>query len=516
MSGGPLLDDAPEAGYDYDLIVIGGGSGGLAVSKESAALGKKVVVFDFVKPSPAGTTWGLGGTCVNVGCIPKKLMHQAGLHGANIEDAKSFGWNVGPSTHSWETMVSNIQDHIGSLNWGYKVQLRDKAVTYKNEFAKFVDAHTVETEDKRGRKKTYTARRFVIACGGRPTYDENIDPAHYITSDDLFSLEKPPGKTLVVGASYVALECAGFITHLGMEAHVMMRSIPLRGFDQQCSNMIVDYMEGKAADADGNIVSIADSEGGENRHTTAFIKGAVVDTVEATADGKKKVTWKSSDTGAAMGSDTFDTILYAIGRQACTGNLDLATVGVVTERNGKMKTTCEQTNVPHVYAIGDVIYGQLELTPVAIQAGRLLARRLFGGSTMQMDYDQVPTTVFTPIEYGCSGLAEEDAIEKFGEENVEVFHSYFQPLEWTVPHKQDNACYMKMICNKLDSFRVIGFHVLGPNAGEITQGVGVAIKCGATKEDFDNTVGIHPTVGEEITTLEVTKSSGVEATKSGC
>jgi thioredoxin reductase (NADPH) len=515
-SGGPLADDAVETGYDYDLIVIGGGSGGLAASKEAAALGKKVAVFDFVKPSPAGTSWGLGGTCVNVGCIPKKLMHQAGLHGGNVHDAKSFGWNVGEPTHDWGTMVSNVQDHIGSLNWGYKVQLRDKGVTYKNEFAKFMDAHTVETEDKRGRKKTYTSRRFVIACGGRPTYDDHIDPSLYITSDDLFSLEKPPGKTLVVGASYVALECAGFISHLGMEAHVMMRSIPLRGFDQQMSNMIVDYMEGKAVDADGNTVMIGQSEGGEHRPTTTFIKGAVVDTVEALPDGTKKVTWKASDTGAAMGSDTYDTILYAIGRKACTDALSLETVGVVTEPNGKMKTTCEQTNVPHVYAIGDVIYGQLELTPVAIQAGRLLARRLFGGSTMQMDYDQVPTTVFTPIEYGCAGLAEEDAIAKFGEENLEVFHSFYQPLEWTVPHKQENACYMKMICNKLDSFRVIGFHVLGPNAGEITQGVGVAIKCGATKEDFDNTVGIHPTIGEEVTTLEVTKSSGVEATKSGC
>jgi pyruvate/2-oxoglutarate dehydrogenase complex dihydrolipoamide dehydrogenase (E3) component len=211
MSGGPLADDGPEDGYDYDLIVLGGGSGGLAVSKEAAALGKSVAVFDFVKPSPAGTTWGLGGTCVNVGCIPKKLMHQAGILGSSIQDAKSFGWEVGEApAHNWESMVSNVQDHIGSLNWGYKVQLRDKGVTYKNEYAYFTGPHTIDSEDKRGRKKTYTARRFVIACGGRPTYDANIDPSLYITSDDMFSLEKPPGKTLVVGASYVALECAGW------------------------------------------------------------------------------------------------------------------------------------------------------------------------------------------------------------------------------------------------------------------------------------------------------------------
>jgi len=516
-SGGPLADDAPEDGYDYDLIVLGGGSGGLAISKEAAALGKKVAVFDFVKPSPQGTTWGLGGTCVNVGCIPKKLMHQAGIVGASLKDAKAFGWEFGgdEATHNWQTMVTAVQDHISSLNWGYKVQLRDKKVTYKNEFAAFIDPHTIETEDKRGRKKTYTARRFVIACGGRPTYDEHIDPSLYLTSDDLFSMEKPPGKTLVVGASYVALECAGFISHLGMDATVMMRSIPLRGFDQQMSNMIVDYMEGKTKDQDGNMVSVNEGEG-EHRHTTNFLKGYVVDTVELQPDGKKKVTWKSTKGDQPPGSDTFDTMFYAIGREACTKGLNPDAAGLVTERNGKLVTTCEQTNVPNIYAIGDVVYGQLELTPVAIQAGRLLARRLYGGSTMQMDYDQIPTTVFTPIEYGCCGLAEEDAIEKFGEDNLEVFHSFFQPLEWTVPHKQDNACYMKLICNKLDSFRVIGFHILGPNAGEVTQGVAVAIKCGATKDDFDNTVGIHPTVAEDITLLEITKSSGEAADKAGC
>jgi len=334
-----------------------------------------------------------------------------------------------------------------------------------------------------------------------------------LCSDDLFSLEKPPGKTLVIGASYVALECAGFITHLGMDCTVMMRSIPLRGFDQQCSNLIVDYMEGVATGAQGAPPEPVKEEG---RHTTAFLKGFVVDSVEAQADGKKKVTWKPTKGDGSGGSDVYDTILYAIGRDACTGGLTLPKAGVVAESNGKMKVTCEQTNVPHIYAIGDVIYGQLELTPVAIQAGRLLMRRIYNGSHMQMDYDQVPTTVFTPIEYGCVGLAEEDAIKEYGLENIEVFHQSFTPLEWTVPHKQENACYMKMICNKLDSMRVIGYHILSPNCGEIMQGVGVAVKCGATKEDFDNTVGIHPTCAEDITTLSITKASGASAAAGGC
>jgi len=279
----------------------------------------------------------------------------------------------------------------------------------------------------------------------------------------------------------------------------------------------VDFMEGASVNEDGERVMLnKDDPDSEHRPTTNFLKGYVVDSIELQPNGKKKVTWKSTKGDLPSGSAEFDTVLYAIGREACTASLGLEKIGVELERNGKMKTTCEQTNVPHVYAIGDVLFDQLELTPVAIQAGKLLSRRLYAGSTMQMDYDQVATTVFTPLEYGCCGLSEEDAIEKLGEANIEVFHSYFKPLEWSVPKKQENACYMKMICNKVDSFRVIGFHVLGPNAGEITQGVGVAIKCGATKDDFDNTVGIHPTIGEEVTTLEITKSSGADAAKGGC
>jgi len=512
-AGGPLPDTEPEGGYDYDLIVLGGGSGGLAASKEAAKYGKKVAVFDFVTPSPMGSKWGLGGTCVNVGCIPKKLMHTAGIMGASVHEAQSFGWATENKGHNWSKMVENVQGHIKSLNWNYKVQLRDEKVEYKNELATFLDPHTVRGVNKKGKAKTYTARRFVIAVGGRPSYDEKIDPALYITSDDLFSLEKPPGKTLVIGASYVALECAGFVTHLGMDCTVMMRSIPLRGFDQQCAGMIVDYMEGVSRDKEGVATPVSPDEG---RHTTAFLKGFVVDSIEPAEGGQKKVTWKPTRGDGEGGSGVYDTVLYAIGRNAVTGALDLGKTGVVCEPNGKMKVTCEQTNVPHIYAIGDVVYDQLELTPVAIQAGRLLARRIYDGGLMQMDYDQVPTTVFTPIEYGCVGLAEEDAIKQYGLENIEVFHQFFQPLEWTVPHKQENACYMKMICNKLDSMRVIGYHVLAPNCGELMQGVGVAVKCGATKEDFDNTVGIHPTCAEDMTTLSVTKASGADADKGGC
>ena len=225
----------------YDLIVIGGGSGGLACAKKASKLlgqsdaGPKVAVCDFVKPSPPGTTWGLGGTCVNVGCIPKKLMHQASLLGEGMHDAKSYGWEVAEQTkHNWETMVTNVQMHIKSLNFGSRSDLMTEGVKYYNAYATFTDANTVTAVDKKGKTHTLTADKFVVATGGRPRYPD-IPGAkeHCITSDDVFAMKTPPGKTLVVGASYVALECAGFLRALGCEVAVLMRSAPLRGFDQE-------------------------------------------------------------------------------------------------------------------------------------------------------------------------------------------------------------------------------------------------------------------------------------------
>merc|ERR1712054_588439 len=215
------------------------------------------------------------------------------------------------------------------------------------------------------------------------------------------------------------------------------------------------------------------------------------------------------------------TVLLAIGRDACTNTMGLDKTGVTVNPNGKITTVNEQTNVEHIYAIGDVIDGakldppsaETELTPVAIQAGKLLAGRLYDGKSAVMDYSKVPTTVYTPLEYGACGLAEEVAIEKFGEKNIEVFHSYFKPLEWTVLHRGDNACYVKLVCNIQDDMRVLGLHICGPNAGEMTQGFAVAMKMGAKKADFDETVGIHPTTVEEFTILSATKRSGGSAEK---
>uniref|UniRef100_A0A2K6KKM7 Thioredoxin reductase 2 n=2 Tax=Rhinopithecus TaxID=542827 RepID=A0A2K6KKM7_RHIBE len=283
-----------EAGQrDYDLLVIGGGSGGLACAKEAAQLGRKVAVVDYVEPSPRGTRWGLGGTCVNVGCIPKKLMHQAALLGGLIRDAPHYGWEVAqPVPHDWRKMAEAVQNHVKSLNWGHRVQLQDRKVKYFNIKASFVDEHTVCGVAKGGKEILLSADHIIIATGGRPRYPTHIEGAleYGITSDDIFWLKESPGKTLVVGASYVALECAGFLTGIGLDATVMIRSIPLRGFDQQMSSMVIEHMAS---------------------HGTQFLRGCAPSRVRRLPDGHLQVTWEDRTTGKED-TGTFDTVLWAI------------------------------------------------------------------------------------------------------------------------------------------------------------------------------------------------------------
>eukprot|EP00731_Ephydatia_muelleri_P002661 Em0001g2661a len=486
--------------YDYDLVVIGGGSGGLACSKEAAEHGARVACLDYIKPTPLGTSWGLGGTCVNVGCIPKKLMHQAALLGQSLKDAKEFGWEVPESVnHSWVAMVDAIQNHIGSLNFGYRVALRNKGVKYINALGQLQDAHTIKMVSKKGKEETITTARIVLATGGRPKYPDIPGAREYgITSDDLFSLKAPPMKTLVVGASYVALECAGFLAGIGCDVTCMVRSIFLRGFDQQMAEKAGAYME---------------------EHGVKFIRKAVPTKIELVEDGtprRLKVEFEFVETKETS-SQEFNTVLFAIGRDPDTKGLGLENAGVVYDtKSGYVPGVFEQTNVPHIYVIGDILKGKLELTPLAIQAGRLLAKRLFSDSRQHTDYINVPTTIFTPLEYGCIGLAEEDAQYIYGADDIEVFHANFQPLEFTVAHRSEKDCYCKLVCHKSDNNRVLGFHVLGPNAGEVTQGYGVAMRLRATKQDFDATIGIHPTCSEQFTTLTTTKSSGEDVSASGC
>uniref|UniRef100_A0A8C3APE6 Thioredoxin reductase 2 n=1 Tax=Cyclopterus lumpus TaxID=8103 RepID=A0A8C3APE6_CYCLU len=280
--------------YDYDLVVIGGGSGGLACSKEAAQLGQKVAVLDYVEPSVKGTKWGLGGTCVNVGCIPKKLMHQAALLGTAVKDAQKYGWQIsGPICHDWATMAEAIQNHVRSLNWGHRVQLQDKKVKYLNIKGSLVDEHTVKGQTKAGKETILTAKNIVIATGGRPNYPTQIPGAmeHGLTSDDIFWLKKSPGKTLVVGASYVALECAGFLTGVGLDTTVMVRSIALRGFDQQMAGLVTDYMDA---------------------YGTKFAWKCVPKSVDKLSSGALQVTWTDTHTGNEH-KDTYDSVLWAVG-----------------------------------------------------------------------------------------------------------------------------------------------------------------------------------------------------------
>lgn len=503
-----------ENGFNYDLIVIGGGSGGLACAKEAADLGKRVALFDYVKPSAMGTTWKLGGTCVNVGCIPKKLMHYTALVGDSFHDAREMGWKIQEHPeHDWEQMMRTINTYISKLQYGYRVQLEEKNITYYRALASFLDDHTLGmTVGKRGaqwkkgdkREVKITGENIVIATGGRPHVLDIPGKELAITSDDIFWMRKSPGKTLVIGASYISLETAGFLNEFGYETHVMVRSILLRGFDRQCADMIGEYMENQGV---------------------VFKNKSTPDALEKTTEGRIKVTYSQKDEEGNVQTLTeiYDTVMFATGRDADTSCLQLENAGVKTAKNGKFDTVQEQTNVPHIFAIGDVCNGKQELTPVAIQAGTLLSRRLFTNSSVQMDYDNVATTVFTPLEYGTTGLSEEDAIERYGEQNIESFLTKFTALEHSATHRVDRSGneiiaphFAKLVVHTGEFDRVVGFHYLGPNAGEVTQGYALAIKLGATKADFDNVVGIHPTTAEKFTTLHITKSSGKEIQASSC
>jgi len=521
---------------EYDLVVIGGGSGGLAAAKEAAKHGARVALFDYVKPSPRGTQWGFGGTCVNVGCIPKKLMHYAALCGEASKDAAALGWNLPEEpSHSWEKMVAAVQAHVKKLNFFYENgvkapkedangNLPHAGVWYFNALARFETAHEVSWRDSLGNEGVVKGSQFIVAAGGRPAVPDIPGSELAITSDDLFSLEESPGKVLIVGAGYIALEVGGFLTNLGHETHIAVRSTPLRvGFDKDASALAVELMKLQG---------------------TKFWSGWNVKRLQKD-NGKIKATLYSSD-----GEDTamFDTVLFATGRYCDTEKLNLEAVGVTTDRGKIVVDERECTSAGHIYAIGDVaqhsnsVSLELELTPVAIQSGEMLARRLYSADTKLMDYSNVATTVFTPFEIGTIGLTEHDAIAKYGKDDIETYIKVYESLEVGAVHRQTRIPYQekvwddvkkahvdsdrqstdfppnamaKVVCLKSENCRVVGFHYVGPNAGELAQGFAVAIKLGATMADFNSTVGIHPTDAESFTMLETTKSSGQDWVASG-
>ncbi|CRG96785.1 thioredoxin reductase, putative [Plasmodium gallinaceum] len=498
-----------EKSYDYDYIVIGGGPGGMASAKEAAANGAKVLLFDFVKPSIQGTKWGIGGTCVNVGCVPKKLMHYAGNMGCLFNlDSNEYGWKFDNLKHDWNKLVTTVQSHIRSLNFSYMTSLRSAKVKYINGLAKLKNENTVSyyLKGDLSKEETVTGKYILIATGCRPYIPEDVEGAKElsITSDDIFSLKRDPGKTLVVGASYVALECAGFLNSLGYDVSVSVRSIVLRGFDQQCANKVKTYMEEQGV---------------------VFLN---VLPKKLTKQNEKILVEFSNQT-----KELYDTVLYATGRKGDTKHLNLEGINInINKNNNKIiANNFSCTNIPNIFAVGDVVENIPELAPVAIKAGEILARRLFKQSDEIMDYSYIPTSIYTPIEYGSCGYSEEKAYEIFGKSNVEVFLQEFNNLEISAVHRKKHSkvrkdeydidisstCFAKLVCLKNEDNRVIGFHYVGPNAGEVTQGMALALKLKAKKKDFDNCIGIHPTDAESFMNLHITLSSGLSyAAKGGC
>ncbi|KEG01853.1 thioredoxin reductase, putative [Plasmodium vinckei vinckei] len=496
--------------YDYDYIVIGGGPGGMASAKEAASHGAKVLLFDFVKPSSQGAKWGIGGTCVNVGCVPKKLMHYAGNMGTLFKnDSEKYGWNFNNLKHDWNTLVGTVQSHIRSLNFSYMVGLKSSKVKYINGLAKLKDKNTVSYHLKgdTSKEECVTGKYILVATGCRPNIPDDVIGAKElsITSDDIFSLKRTPGKTLVVGASYVALECAGFLNSLGCDVTISVRSIILRGFDQQCANKIKLFMEEQGV---------------------TFMTGVLPK--KLTKENDKILVHFNNDT-----TETYDTVLYAIGRKGDIDGLNLEKLNI-NINNSNNKIIADQfscTNIPNIFAVGDIAENVPELAPVAIKAGEILARRLFKNSNEIMKYDFIPTSIYTPIEYGSCGYSEEKAYEKFGKNNIEVFLQEFNNLEISAVHRIkhvkaqkdeydvdiSSTCLSKLVCLKNEDNRVIGFHYVGPNAGEVTQGMALALKLNAKKSDFDNCIGIHPTDAESFMNLTITLSSGLSyAAKGGC
>lgn len=503
-----LLKIHPARCLTPDFIIIGGGSAGLACARALAS--SSVVLLDRARPSPTrGTSFGLGGTCVNVGCVPKKLMHYSGRLGIALrEDASAFGWEQTSSRRfAWKRLRESVQGHVHMLNFVYSSALPGN-VDYVDATARFVDERSVKVVEQDGREFVLRANKAVIvACGGRPVVPENVENATRlgITSDDLFSLEDEPGKTLVVGAGYIGLESASFLQALGFDTTLVVRSTPLKSteFDRDCAEKVIMLMENlgvKVLRNDG-LVALNDAE--ENQIQVKFQNAPM---------------------------ETFNTVLFATGRRPEISRLNIPS-HVQVSKNEKIvvdEVSFRAIGSKYIFAIGDCAEtGSSELTPVAIRQGELAAKRIIRAANGENDHlaytslkKFVPSTVFTlPSEYSRAGLSEEMAKREFGDANVESYVREWQPLESVMSHVESPPrSFVKLICRKDDDDRVVGVHLVAPNAGETIHGLALACSLGATKRDFDQRVlGVHPTDAEGLTDISVTKSSGLPyVVASGC
>ncbi|WP_375593637.1 glutathione-disulfide reductase [Algihabitans albus] len=442
--------------YDYDLFVIGAGSGGVRAARFAAGFGAKVAVAE---------ERHLGGTCVNIGCVPKKLMVYASHFSEDFEDAAGYGWSVGERRFDWSKLIANKNSEIGRLNGIYERLLTNSGVEIVEGTAAIEDAHTVVVAGREIR-----ARYILIATGGLPSRPREPGQELGIVSDDVFYLDRQPERIIVAGGGYIAVEFAGVFAGLGSEVTQLYRGdLFLRGFDDDLRRGLAEEMAKKGVDL---------------RFRT------IIDKTEKTSNGLL-AHLSSGDTLEV------DEILYAIGRRPNIAGLGLERAGVALGDSGGVKVDgFYRTSVPSIFAIGDVI-DRVQLTPVALAEGMVVARHLFAGQDTEVDYAQIPTAVFSQPPLATVGLTEAQAREAYGA--VDIYRSRFTPMKHTMTGR-DEKTLMKLVVAR-DSQKVVGAHMLGQDGPEIIQGIGIALKAGATKADFDRTIGIHPTAAEEFVTM---------------
>ncbi|MDG6774570.1 glutathione-disulfide reductase [Thiomicrorhabdus sp. ZW0627] len=448
--------------YDYDLIAIGAGSGGLSVAERAAEYGKKCAVVEAKK---------LGGTCVNIGCVPKKVMWFGAHIAEALRDAPDFGFHVEQNGFDWSALVEKREQYINNITTWYGGYMSDKGVDVLQGWGSFVDNHTVEVDGKQ-----YTAETIVIAPGGTPSIPQETENADLgITSDGFFQLTEQPKKVAVIGSGYIAVELAGVFQALGSETTLVSRKdLVLRGFDDMIRETLTDAM----------------LESGCKKEYHFAVKK-----LERAEDGT--ITVYSTDGQEIAG---FDQVVWAVGRQTLIEPLKLENIGLQANGYGFIDVDDEhRTAVDNVFAIGDVT-GQPQLTPVAIRAGRYLAERLYNNKPhLKLDLSSVPTVIFSHPPVGTVGLAEHDARKQYGHDNIKVYTSEFTPMRYAFTKHQIKTALKLVVAGPEE--KVVGIHIVGDGADEMLQGFAVAVQMGATKADLDATIAIHPSSAEELVTM---------------
>ena len=444
--------------YEFDLFVIGAGSGGVRAARFAAGFGAKVAVAE---------SRYLGGTCVNVGCVPKKLLVYGAHFAEDFEQASGFGWSLGEANFDWATLIANKDREIHRLNGIYRNLLVNSGVTLMEGHAKLTGPHEVEVNGQR-----HTAKHILIATGGWPQIPEIPGHEHAISSNEAFFLNTLPKRVLVVGGGYIAVEFAGIFHGLGAQTSLLYRGeMFLRGFDGAVRKHLHEELTKRGMDVQFN---------------------ADIERIDKQPDGSLKATLKDGRELIA------DCVFYATGRRPMLDNLGLENTGVKLDERGFVEVDdLYQSAEPSILAIGDVI-GRVQLTPVALAEGMAVARRLFKPEQYRpVDYQMIPTAVFSLPNIGTVGLSEEQAIE--AGHKVQIFESSFRPMKLTLTECQERTL-MKLVVDA-DTDKVLGCHMVGPEAGEIVQGLAIALKAGATKQHFDETIGVHPTAAEEFVTM---------------